>query len=402
VTLLDDLHSAVGDRVTDGLSQRELHGRDESALPEQLPDLVVAARSTEEVAAVLRACRAVGAPVIAFGAGSSLEGHVLATRGGVSLDLSAMDRILRVSETDLDADVEAGVRKDQLNGVARERGLFFAVDPGADATIGGMAATGASGTMTVRYGTIRENVLAMTAVLADGTVIRTGSRARKSAAGYDLRGLLLGSEGTLAIITELTVRLHGIPERIAAASSAFPAIAGAVDAATALVQLGVPVARCEFLDAATVAAVNAHSLRDDPELPTLFLEFHGAPASVDEQIETTRQVVSEHGGSPLRFAHRPDERSAIWDARHTAFFAIRASRPGCRAISTDACVPVSVLAACIEATAAEIPALGIPPPGWRCARSSSAAASPASTASGSTSAATSSASTAPRPSRRCG
>ena len=300
-------------------------------------------------------------PVIPWGAGSSLEGHVLPVHGGLALDLTGMDRVLEVNAEDLDCRVEAGVHRLALEKRLGQDGLFFAVDPGADATLGGMAATAASGTRTTRYGTMRENVLGLRAVLADGTVIDTGTRARKSSAGYDLTRLLLGSEGTLAVITELTLRIHGIPEEIAAARCVFDDLGGAVATVTEAVQLGIPVARCELLDPAAIRAVNAHDDLTEPEAYTLFLEFHGGPASVAEQVESVREIAAGHGGGDFGWTKTTDERNQLWRARHNAYFAVVATRPGgTRAQTTDVCVPVSRLAESITASAED--AAGLPFP----------------------------------------
>ncbi len=357
---LAELEGVLGERLSTAPSVLDLHGRDESTFAPRRPDAVALPRSTEEVAAIVRVCRDHGVPMVPFGSGSSLEGHVLPTRGGVTIDLSGLDRVLEVSEADLDCRVEAGVRRQQLNEQLGGRGLFFAVDPGADATLGGMAATGASGTMTVRYGTMRENVLALTVVLADGAVVRTGSRARKSSAGYDLTRLLIGSEGTLGVITELVLRVHGIPERVAAARVSFPSIEAAVGTAIATVQAGIQIARCELLDALSVHAVNAFAGLEEPETPTLFLEFHGSEASVHEELELVRELAEGHGGGAFRFSLRAEERSRLWRARHDAYFAVLALRPGGRVLTTDACVPVSTLAACVEETLADAGRLPFP------------------------------------------
>jgi len=356
--LAASLQELLGPRFSQAPSDRDLHGRDESAYTAPPPDAVAWPESTEEVSAIMRCCHEHRTPVIPFGTGSSLEGHVLAFSGGLSLDLTRMDRILAISDEDLDCRVQAGVHREQLDRALGERGLLFGVDPGADATLGGMAATGASGTMTVRYGNMRANVLGLQAVLADGTVIHTGSRARKSAAGYDLTGLLVGSEGTLAVITELQLRVYGVPERIAAARCSFPTIAEVVDAVIDVVRVGVPVARCDLIDALAMRAVNEHSGRQEPELPTLFLEFHGAPAAVDEEIATVREIAGEHGGSEFAFAATTQERAAMWRARHQAYFAGLGLRPGSVAYTTDICVPISALAkimALAQALAAELP-----------------------------------------------
>jgi len=340
-TRLDDL---LGSRFSQASSDRDLHGRDDSAYAAPPPDAVAWPQSTAEVAAILRLCHEHRAPVIPFGVGSSLEGHVLAVAGGLSLDLSRMDAILSISDEDLDCRVQAGVRREALDRALGERGLLFGVDPGADATLGGMAATGASGTMTVRYGNMRANVLGLEAVLADGSVIRTGSRARKTSAGYDLTGLLVGSEGTLAVITELQLRVHGVPERIAAARCTFPAIDALVGAVIDIVRLGVPLARCDLIDTLAMHAVNEHSGRREPELPTLFLEFHGSHAAVEEEIDTVRRLAAEHGGGEFAWAATTQERAAMWRARHQAFFAARGLRPGTLSYTTDVCVPISRLA----------------------------------------------------------
>jgi D-lactate dehydrogenase (cytochrome) len=356
------LRAVVGDRLSTAPSILDLHGRDESSLPPRPPDAVVFPATTAEVQGVVRACVAFGLPVVAWGIGSSLEGQALPTRGGVVVDTSRMDRILAIDDEDLDARVQPGVTKVGLNTALADRGLFFAVDPGADASIGGMAATGASGTMTVRYGTIRENVLALEVVTPDGEVVRTGSRARKSAAGYDLTKLFVGSEGTLGIITEIVVRLHGIPEHVAAAVVTFPTVRAAVDTAITTVQSGIPVARCELLDANTVRAVNAYHGLDRAAVPTLFLEFHGSPAGVAEQVEAVRAIAADNGGGAFDLATRAEDRSRLWKARHDAYFAQVASRPGSRSVTTDACVPVSRLAECIEATIADMGPLAVPAP----------------------------------------
>jgi D-lactate dehydrogenase (cytochrome) len=346
--LAESLRGLLGSRYSEGSSDRDLHGRDESAFQAPPPDAVAWPQSAAEVAAVMALCHEHRTPVIPFGTGSSLEGHVLAIHGGLSLDLSGMDRIIEISDQDLDCRVQAGVRREQLERALGERGLLFGVDPGADATLGGMAATGASGTMTVRYGNMRANVLGLEAVLADGTVIRTGSRARKSAAGYDLTGLLVGSEGTLAVITELQLRVHGMPETIAAARCNFPTITALVEAVIDIVRLGVPVARCDLIDALAIRAVNEHSRREEPERPTLFLEFHGGAAAVQEQIAMVAETAAEHGGGEFSWAASTQERAAMWRARHQAYFAGLGLRPGAVAYTTDICVPISALAEIME------------------------------------------------------
>ena len=322
------LGELLGERFATSPSVVGLHSRDESRFAPREPDAVAFAHSTEEVAAILRICSEHGVPVVPFGAGSSLEGHVLPVQGGVSLDLTAMDAVLELNAEDLDCRVQAGVHRIALEKRLGQDGLFFAVDPGADATLGGMAATAASGTRTTRYGTMRENVLGLRAVLADGTVIETGTRARKSSAGYDLTRLLLGSEGTLAVITELTLRIHGIPEEIAAARCVFDGLDGAVATVTEAVQLGIPMARCELLDPAAIRAVNAHDDLAEPEAYTLFLEFHGGPRSVAEQVESVKEIAAGHGGGEFHWTSTTDERNKLWRARHNAYFAVVATAAG--------------------------------------------------------------------------
>jgi D-lactate dehydrogenase (cytochrome) len=356
------LRALLGDRLSTSPSVLDLHGRDESSFAPALPDAVAFPRTTEEVAAIVRACADHAVPLIAFGTGSSLEGHVLAVEGGVSVDTSQMDRIMRISVDDLDATVQAGVRRTVLEKRLGGEGLFFSVDPGADASLGGMAATSASGTNTVRYGTMRDNVLSLEVVLADGSVITTGTRARKTSAGYDLTHLFIGSEGTLGIITELTLRLRPIPEAISSAICSFPSTHDAVATAIAVVQAGVPVARCELLDATSMRAVNAHAQLDHAEAPTLFLEFHGSPGGVEEDARYVEELARANGGGDFQWSARPDDRNRLWRARHNAYFAALGLRPGCRAISTDVCVPVSALADTIDATVADLETLPFPAP----------------------------------------
>lgn len=355
-----DLGALVGERLSLNAVVRLQHGRDQSWHPAAAPDAVVFARSTAEVSDIVRLCARDAIPVVPFGAGTSLEGHVTAPSGGVCVDLSGLDRILAVRPEDMDCTVEAGVTQTRLNAELRDQGLFFPIDPGATATIGGMAATRASGTNAVRYGTMRDVVLGLTVVLADGSVIRTGGRARKSSAGYDLTRLFVGSEGTLGIITEITLRLAGIPETIAAAVCAFPTLGGAVATVIATIQAGVPVARVEFLDARAIEAVNAHSRLDMALLPTLFFEFHGSPASVAEQVEIVEALASERGGGRFEWASRPEERRRLWQARHEAYWACATLRPGAQGWPTDVCVPISRLAACVEETSRDLAALPFP------------------------------------------
>src|SRR5579871_549014 len=352
--LLAALRERLGERVTTAAAVCAQHGKDESYHQPHAPDAVCFVRSTDEVAAVVRLCARYKTPVIAFGTGTSLEGHVAALKGGVCIDLSQMNRILRVSAEDLDATVEAGVTRKQLNEYLRDTGLFFPIDPGADASLGGMAATRASGTNAVRYGTMRENVLSLTVVLADGRVIRTARRARKSAAGYDLTRLFVGSEGTLGVITEITLRLYGIPEQISAAACAFPTIEGAVNTTVMTIQAGIPVARVELLDAVQIDAMNKFSKLDYTVAPTLLFEFHGTKAGVEEQIQMVKEFATDQGGTGFRFASSMEERNKIWQARHDGYYAVKALKPNGQGLATDVCVPISRLAECISETAKDL------------------------------------------------
>jgi D-lactate dehydrogenase (cytochrome) len=356
---IDELRAALGPKVLLGEDVRRAHGTDEGWHPAELPDAVVEAETTHDVVAVVRTCHDHGVPVIPFGAGTSLEGHIAAVHGGVSLDLSQMSRVLEVNTEDLDCRVEAGVRRNALNERLGRDGLFFPIDPGADATIGGMAATRASGTNAVRYGTMRENVLGLTAGLADGRVIRTGTRARKSSAGYDLTRLLVGSEGTLGVITEVALRVHGIPEQIAGAVCSFATVTEAVTSVIEAVQLGVPVARVEFLDRVQVEACNAYSGLDLPEQPLLLFEFHGSPASVTDDAAAVERIVRANNATGWTWTADHAERSRLWRARHDAYYACLALRPGCRGIPTDVCVPISNLARCIDETRRDLDASGL-------------------------------------------
>jgi len=358
--LLAALQARFGGRVSTAAAVREQHGKDESAHDAALPDAVVFPETTAEVAEIVRMCGQHDVPVIAFGAGSSLEGHVLALHGGVSVDLTRMNRILAVKTDDLDATVEAGVTRNQLNQHLQHTGLFFPIDPGADATLGGMAATRASGTNAVRYGTMRENVMGMTVVLADGRVIHTGGRARKSSAGYDLTRLFVGSEGTLGLITEVTLRLHPQPEAVSAAVCAFPSVDAAVRTVIQTIQLGVPIARCELLDPLTIRAVNRASKLGLREAPMLFCEFHGTPASVAEQAETVQEIAKELGGMDFEWATQQEDRTRLWQARYEAYPACRKLRPNNRAFSTDVCVPISRLAECIAESSEDVAKASMP------------------------------------------
>ncbi|XAH23789.1 FAD-linked oxidase C-terminal domain-containing protein [Xylophilus sp. GW821-FHT01B05] len=358
--MLDALAARFGAQCSTAQAVREQHGRDESSFQAPPPAAVVFAESTQDVADALRIADAHAVPVIAFGSGSSLEGHLLAVQGGISVDVSRMNRILRLDADDLTVTVQPGITRKQLNEQIKDSGLFFPIDPGADASLGGMAATRASGTNAVRYGTMRENVLALEVVSASGEVLRTGTRARKSAAGYDLTRLFVGSEGTLGIITEVTLRLYPLPEAVSAAICSFPSIEAAVRATIQTIQIGVPIARVELIDANTVRMVNTHSKTTLREEPMLLMEFHGTPASVKEQAETVQDIAGEFGGNAFEWASTPEERTRLWTARHNAYFAAIQSRPGCRAISTDTCVPISRLADCLLDSVAEADASGIP------------------------------------------
>ncbi|HWQ38230.1 MAG TPA: FAD-linked oxidase C-terminal domain-containing protein [Burkholderiales bacterium] len=347
---IEALKALFGDRLSTSPGIRDHHSKDESWHHPHRPDAVVFPDTTEEVAQVVQLCARHRTPVIAYGTGTSLEGNVIPHQGGVVLDLMNMNRILRVSAEDLDATVQARVTRKQLNDYIRDQGLFFPIDPGADASLGGMAATRASGTNAVRYGTMRENVLGLTVVLADGRVIRTSRRARKSAAGYDLTRLFVGSEGTLGIITEVTLRLYGIPEAMAAAVCSFDSIKGAVDTVIQTIQLGIPVARIELLDDVQMDSVNRFSRLSYPVKDTLFLEFHGTEAGVKEQAQMVQAIASENGGAEFKWAVKPEERSKLWTARHDVTYANKALRPGCEIWATDVCVPISRLAECILET----------------------------------------------------
>jgi D-lactate dehydrogenase (cytochrome) len=349
-SLFDALNNRFADRLSMSQALREQHGRGESHHTPAIPDAVIFAETTEEVAEIVRLCAAENVPVIAFGAGTSLEGHLTAVRGGISIDLSRMARVVRVSAEDLDCTVEAGVTREQLNAHLRDMGLFFPIDPGANASIGGMASTRASGTNAVRYGTMRENVLGLTVVLPNGQIIRTGGRARKSSAGYDLTRLMVGSEGTLGIITEVTMRLYGIPEAISAALCSFENVEQAVAAAIAVVQLGIPVARMELMDRGLIKAVNAYSNLSLKVEDTLAFEFHGSPAGVQEQVEMVATIVAENGGKDFEWANAPEERNRLWKARHNAFYAVVSQRENAKGWSSDVCVPVSQLGGCIVYT----------------------------------------------------
>jgi D-lactate dehydrogenase (cytochrome) len=347
-TQIEHLKTLVSGSVSTNETILDQHGRDESAIPPVRPSAVVMPHSTEEVSKVLKYCNAEKIPVVAFGAGSSLEGHVLPLFGGISLDLTEMNKIIEIKTDDLVVRVQPGVHRMALNEKLATQGLFFSVDPGADATLGGMASTGAAGTTTVRYGAMRDNVLALTAVMADGTVIRTGRETRKLSAGYDLTRLLVGSEGTLAVITELTLRVFGIPEKMAAAIVRFPTLSDGVTAATAIVRSGIAIARCEFLDAKCIKNVNSHDGLNLSEMPTLFFEFHGSPVGVAEDAQSVKEIVEEFGGSEFEWTVDEGARRKLWQARHNAYWAGIAAHPGKRAVSTDAAVPLSKLSEAVQ------------------------------------------------------
>ncbi len=347
---ISELRDLFGERLSTAAAVRAHHGKDVSYHAPRDPDAVVFAQSTAEVSEIVKICARHRTPIVAYGTGTSLEGHIAALDGGVCIDLGRMNDIVRVSVDDMDATVEAGVTRKQLNRHLRDTGLFFPIDPGADASLGGMAATRASGTNAVRYGTMRENVLALTVVLADGRVIRTARRARKSAAGYDLTRLFVGSEGTLGVITEVTLRLYGIPEAISAGVCAFATLDDAVSTVLLTIQSGVPVARIELLDELTMAAVNDYSNLDYAVAPTLFFEFHGTHASVAEQAETVQGIAADHGGGDFNWTTRTEDRNRLWQARHDAYHAQLALEPGKQGFVTDVCVPISRLAECITET----------------------------------------------------
>jgi D-lactate dehydrogenase (cytochrome) len=357
---LDALAEKFGDRYSAAQAVREHHGRDESPYPPMLPDGVVFAQSTEEVAWVARFCHDHKVPLIPYGTGSSLEGHLLAIQGGISLDLSGMNKLVSVNAEDFTATVQAGVTRKQLNEEIRNTGLFFPIDPGADASLGGMAATRASGTNAVRYGTMRENVMSLRVVTADGRIIDTANRARKSSAGYDLTRIFVGSEGTLGIITEVTVRLYPQPEAISAAICNFPTLESAVQSVIEIIQMGVPVARVEFMYTWAVKATNAYSKLTLKETPLLLFEFHGSPAGVREQAEIVQGITHDNGGMDFEWADKPEDRSRLWTARHNAYFAGLQLRPGCRSSTTDVCVPISRLAECVTETAADLAKASFP------------------------------------------
>ncbi len=357
-----DLSSLLGDRLQCSKAELEAHATSEAHFPTTPPDAVAYPLTTAEVSQILQICARHACPVVPWGTGTSLEGHALAIKGGISLDMGRMNKLLEVHAEDMDCVVQPGLTREELNQALRTTGLFFPVDPGANASLGGMAATRASGTTAVRYGTLRENVMALEVVLADGRIIRTGSRARKSSAGYDLTSLFVGSEGTLGVITELTLRLHGQPEAISSAVCAFNSIEDAVNTVITTIQMGIPMARIEFLDRASVRAVNLYSAAGLPEQPHLLVEFHGSPAGVAEQAERFGEIVADMGGSGFKWSSKTEERNALWDMRHKAYYACLALRKGSTALVTDVCVPISRLAEAVRETRADIDASPLPGP----------------------------------------
>lgn len=361
-SVIEKLRGLLGDRLATAEAQRTSHGQDEGWHPVEAPDAVAFAQSTEEVAAIVKICHAAGTPVIPYGAGTSIEGQVHAARGGVCVDLGGMNEVLAVHAEDLDCTVQPGVRRKQLNDYLRDTGLFFPVDPGADASIGGMTGTRASGTNAVRYGTMRENVMSLTVVLPNGEVIRTARRARKSAAGYDLTRLFVGSEGTLGIITEITLRLYGIPENISAAVVPFDSVEGAVDTVICTIQSGIPIARIELLDDVQIDAINKYSKTVFPLKPHLFMEFHGTDAGVAEQVAMARAYGMDFGAGEFQWSDQLEDRNRLWQARHDVAYACKALRPGCDIWATDVCVPISRLAECIAETRKDLEDASVPAP----------------------------------------
>ena len=358
-TAIGVLKQRFGERLQTGQSMREQHAHTMTYIPSQLPDAVVFAEKTEEVQEIVRVCAEHKVPIIPFGTGTSLEGGVNAPSGGICIDLMRMNAILSVNTEDLDVTLQPGVTREDLNVHLRDQGLFFPIDPGANASLGGMAATRASGTNAVRYGTMRDNVVNLTAVMPDGSVVKTASRARKSSAGYDLTRMMVGSEGTLGIITEMTLKLYGIPERISAGVCQFPSVEDACNATILAMQAGLPLARIELLDALMTRILNDYNGSDFADSTTLFLEFHGTNAGVDEQTEMFGDIAGEFGGSSIKWVDTVEARNALWKARHNAYHAMLAHRPGCRGIATDACVPISRLADCLSETLKDVEDLGL-------------------------------------------
>tara|TARA_B100000809_G_C15119114_1_gene523579 strand:- start:1319 stop:2692 length:1374 start_codon:yes stop_codon:yes gene_type:complete len=356
---IQTLHEQFGERATRNIDILDRHGRDESFHASAPPDLVVFPGTNDEIASIVKQCADSDTPVIPFGVGTSLEGHVAALHGGVCVDLSMMNEVLEINPGDLDVRVQAGVTRKQLNAELARHGLFFPVDPGADATLGGMVATGASGTNAVRYGTMRENILGLTVVMPNGEIVLTGGRARKSSSGYDLTRLFCGSEGTLGVITEVQLKVYGLPAAHSAGVCAFKTLEGAVDSVISIIQMGIPVARVEFLDEVQVRAVNAYSKLSYAELPTLFFEFHGTEASVIEQSESVAEITAEYGGGEFLWSTKQEEQNQLWQARHDAYYAGMALRPGCNGWPTDVCVPITRLTECIQLTKIDVEETGV-------------------------------------------
>ncbi|MBY0613132.1 MAG: FAD-binding protein [Beijerinckiaceae bacterium] len=356
--VIAELHKSFGNRCVTSQAVRDQHAHTLTWTAPQPPDAVVYPQNADEVASIVKLCAAHKVPMIPFGVGTSLEGHVNAPQGGISIDTSMMKRVIAVHESDLDVVIEPGITRKELNEHLRSYGLFFPIDPGADATLGGMVATRASGTNAVRYGTMRDNVIALEVVLPNGDLVKTASRARKTSAGYDLTRLFIGSEGTLGVITKITLKLYGLPEAVSAATCTFPSIRAACDATIMTIQTGLPVARIELLDALMVKAINIHSKLSLPEAPMLLLEFHGTEAGVAEQATRFGEIAAEFGGGDFRWATRPEERSKLWQARHDSYWASVALRPGTKGVSTDVCVPISRLADCVEETQADLASTG--------------------------------------------
>ncbi len=356
---IDELTSAFGEKLSLSFAIRESHGHDESSHAGATPDAVLFAQSTEDVLQAVKICKAHSVPIIPYGAGTSLEGHVIPVKGGLTINLSSMDRILAVNTADMDTRVEAGITRKTLNAHLRDLGLFFPVDPGADCSLGGMVATRASGTNAVKYGTMREQLLTLKVVTANGEIVETGTRARKSAAGYDLTHLFCGSEGTLGIITEIGLKLHGIPEKIAAGTCCFDSLEAAIETVIATIQLGIPVSRIELLDDLAIKAVNQYSATMLPEKPTLFLEFSGSTAAVTEELSAFKDISTELGGSNIEFAETQEEINALWHARHQLYYATKALGPGKQTLTTDVCVPISRLADCMRETQIDIEKSGL-------------------------------------------
>jgi len=359
-TAVTELSTLLGPRLSRSKPDLEQHGRSETHFPLTPPDAVAYPISTEEVSQIVKICAAQACPMVGWGVGTSLEGHALAVHGGVCVDFSRMNKVLQVNAEDMDVVIQPGVTREALNIELRASGLFFPVDPGANATLGGMAMTRASGTTAVRYGTMRDNVLALEVVLADGRIIRTGTRARKSSAGYDLTALMVGSEGTLGLVTELTVRLHGQPEAISAAVCAFPDMDSAVNAVIATIQMGIPMARIEFVDPNMAAAFNLYAGSELPEAPHLMVEFHGSDASVSQDADRFREIADDYGATGFDWATKPEDRTALWTMRHNAHFASQSLRPGMSVLVTDICVPISRLAEAVEETREDIAGASMP------------------------------------------